>query len=147
MRKIVFFLVVVVLILVLTIIGCQEPEYVLPKTQKTIPRDTKFICIFFDDGWMNQYSNALPILLTRNFKATFGIITGSINTGTGLYKYASNKEILELAKYGMDVACHSKTHPHLTANLGDNLLRDEIIDSKKYLESLGLDIHTFIYPF
>ncbi len=36
------------------------------------------VCIFFDDGWKNQYDVALPILKEFGFKATFSIITDYI---------------------------------------------------------------------
>ncbi len=116
-------------------------------TPATLPPDAKLISLFFDDGWMNQYDVALPILLKYNFKATFGIITGNIGTGTGLYKYMGKKELKELAKYGMDIASHTKTHPDLTANLTEVQLREEIIGSKEYLEKLGFKIRTFIHPY
>ena len=41
--------------------------------------DDKIVCIFFDDGWQNQYDVALPILLQYGFQATFSIITDSID--------------------------------------------------------------------
>lgn len=147
MKNAKFVVVLALLALVLIIAGCQEPEYIPSQTQKAIPKDTKLVCIFFDDGWKNQYSAALPILLTHRFKATFGIITGSIDTGSGIWRYASKEEIEQLAKYGMDIASHTKTHPHLTGNLTDEQLRQEIIDSKKYLADMGLNVRTFIYPF
>lgn len=148
MKKASLLFIIILLAPALIIVACQqEPDYVLPKTGKPIPKDAKLVCVFFDDGWLNQYFVALPILLTHNFKATFGIITGYLNAGTGIFKYMSKKEIEELARYGMDVASHSETHPHLTANLTDEQLRKEIIDSKKYLDTMGTNARTFVYPF
>lgn len=148
MKKTKLLALLVLLVLALLIIACQqEPAYLLPKTGKPIPKDARLVCVFFDDGWLNQHAVALPILNTYNLKATFGIITGSLNTGTGIYRYMSKKEIEELSRYGMDIASHSETHPHLTANLTGAQLRKEIVDSKKYLEDIGINIRAFIYPF
>lgn len=125
------------------LVGCQKPESPPP----AIPPGTKHVCLFFDDGWQNQYDVALPILLEHDFKATFGIITGSIRTSKGLSKFMSEKELKELAEYGMDIASHTKTHPHLTADLTDQQLREETIDSKKDLEEMGFKVRTFIHPY
>ncbi|MEM3056560.1 MAG: polysaccharide deacetylase family protein, partial [Candidatus Bathyarchaeia archaeon] len=38
----------------------------------------KKVCIFFDDGWKNQFDVALPVLKDFGFKATFSIITDYI---------------------------------------------------------------------
>lgn len=136
-------LAILTLPIIITIAGCQTQEISQPQE---IPADAKLVCIFFDDGWQNQYDVALPILLQHGFKASFGIITGSIGTGEGIWEYFGEKEIKDLAEYGMDIACHTKTHPHLT-ELTDEQLYEEIIDSKKHLEKLGLEIRTFIYPY
>jgi len=109
-----------------------------------ISPDAKLVCLFFDDGWQNQYDVALPILLDYNFRASFGVITGSIGTGVSFCEYMGVKELKELAEYGMDIACHTKTYPHLTANLTDQQLHEEIIDSKRYLEKMGFKVPTFV---
>ena len=33
------------------------------------------VCLFFDDGWKNQFDEALPVLKEFGFKASFGVIT------------------------------------------------------------------------
>jgi len=135
-----------------------------------IPQNAKLVCIFFDDGWQSQYDIALPILLQYDFKATFGIITGSTGKGSAIYEYIDDKEIKDLANYGMDIASHTRTHPHLVRRptqqetqsetteggqysediadrLTDQQLTDEIIGSKEDLEKLGCKVRTFVYPF
>jgi peptidoglycan/xylan/chitin deacetylase (PgdA/CDA1 family) len=127
-------------------VGCQET--IIPKpTPKPISSDARLVCLFFDDAFSNQYDVALPVLLEHDFKATFGVITGHIGTGHNLWEYMDKKHLKELAEYGMDIACHTKTHPHLTANLTDEQLRKEIIDSKKHLEEMGFEVTTMVYPF
>lgn len=109
--------------------------------------DAKLVSLFFDDGWQNQHDVALPILLDYNFRASFSVITSKIGTGEGFSEYMGVKELKELAKYGMDIASDTKTHPHLTANLTDQQLHEEIIDSKRYLEKMGFKVPTFVYPY
>ncbi len=163
------FWVILLLLVATTLVACQKPEIDSPPPQP-IPADAKLVCLLFDDGYQDQYDTALPILLQHGFKATFGAITGSVGTGTGIWEYMSTKELKELAKYGMGIASHSKTHPHLAgpptetqlpsesserygpdtktpAKLSDKQLQEEIIDSKKQLEDLGFKVRTFVYPY
>ena len=43
---------------------------------------SRAVCITFDDGYADNYLNALPILKQHNFSATFFIATGYLNGGT-----------------------------------------------------------------
>ncbi len=145
------FWVILLLLVATTLVACQKLDSPPPQP---MPADAKLVCLFFDDCYQNQYDTALPILLQHGFKATFGAITGSVGTGTGIWKYVGKKELKELARYGMDIASHSKTHPHLAgaptetqlrsesseaygrdtkapAKLSDKQLREEIVDSKR----------------
>lgn len=129
------FVAILALLAVMLVVGCQRQQ------------NAKLVCLFFDDCFQNQYDVALPILLKHDFKATFGVVTGSIGAGHDFWKYMGEEELRELAEYDMDIACHTKTHPDLTANLTDKQLREEIIESKKYLEKLGFKVRTFVYPY
>ena len=136
------FITILALLLIALLVGCQQQQD-LPSS--TTSPDVKLVCLFFDDCWQNQYDMALPILLKYDFKATFGVITGSIGTGHDLYEYMDGSELRELAEYDMDIGCHTRTHPDLTADITD--MREEIIGSKKHLEKLGFEVRTFIYPY
>jgi peptidoglycan/xylan/chitin deacetylase (PgdA/CDA1 family) len=125
--------------------GCQK-QTILKPPPVTIPPDAKIVCLFFDDAFENQYEIAWPILQEYNFKATFGVITEYIGTGRDLMRYMDLGQLEELARDGMDIASHTKTHIHLRL-LSDEQLRDEVIDSKKYLENLGFVVDTLVYPF
>jgi peptidoglycan/xylan/chitin deacetylase (PgdA/CDA1 family) len=105
------------------------------------------VCLFFDDGWQNQYDVAFPILKTNGFKASFAIITGSIGMDRGTFAGRMNvTELKELQAYGMDIASHSKTHPDMI-NLTSGQLYDEVVDSKNVLKQMGFNVKTFVYPF
>ena len=125
--------------------GCQQVVITKPPPVP-IPPDSKLVCIFFDDAFQNQYEVALPVLLEYDFKATFGVITDHVDTGYDLWEYMDIKELKELANYGMDIACHTKTHPDLTT-ISDEQLYDEIIESKKDLENMGFEVSTMVYPY
>jgi peptidoglycan/xylan/chitin deacetylase (PgdA/CDA1 family) len=134
------------LLSLLTAAGCQRTEIPEPEPV-VIPPDAKLVSLFFDDCFLNQYEVALPVLLEHDFKATFGVITGSIGKGHSLWEYMDEKRLKELAGYGMDIGGHTKTHPHLTDGLTDEQLREEIIESKRHLEKMGFRVSTMVYPY
>jgi peptidoglycan/xylan/chitin deacetylase (PgdA/CDA1 family) len=133
------------LLLVLLFTGCQKPTILKPPPV-IIPPDAKLVCIFFDDAFVNQYEVALPILQEYNYKASFAVITEHIGTGRDLMEYMDAGQLEDLARYGMDIASHTKTHPHLRL-LSDEDLHDEIFESKKTLEGLGFVVDTLVYPY
>ncbi len=141
--------VVLVLLTAVLIFGCLKAETPPPQAvHRAIPQDARLVCLFFDDGWQNQYDVALPVLLKNNFKATFGIITGSIGVLVGgIGDSMSEKELKDLSARGMDIASHTRTHCHLTGNLTSAQVHEEIVGSKERLEKLGLKVRTFVYPY
>jgi len=148
MKKVSFLVVLVILLSVALLAGCQGSLVTQLETPQPIPDNAKLVWIFFDDCWQDQFDTALPVLKQNGFKATFGVIIDGIGGGEeGYKKYMGEKELKKLADSGMEIACHSWTHPNLAENLSDQELQHEIIDSKKYLEDMGFKINTFVYPY
>ena len=58
----------------------------------------------------------------------------------------TEKQVLSLSRYGMDIGAHTLNHPILS-NISDEKAKDEIIGSKNHLEKLaGKKIDFFAYP-
>ncbi|MFH0929161.1 MAG: polysaccharide deacetylase family protein [Candidatus Aenigmatarchaeota archaeon] len=112
-----------------TITFAELLEYM--NSNKKLPE--KAVVITFDDGWKDQYDNAFPILKRYGFTATFFIITNYTINNNYYPGYMGIADVQALHAGGMDIACHSKTHPigglNLTANPGLNLSL-EINESK-----------------
>ena len=107
------------------------------------PIPTKSILITFDDGYMDNYDNAFPILKDLNMVATIFCITSNLD---GSY-YLSKEAINEMSNYGIDIESHTVNHPKLNEMTYDKQL-SELIDSKKTLESItGKKIDSIAYPF
>ena len=106
----------------------------------------KLVCLTFDDGWKNQYDNALPVLQQYGFKATFAVVTTWIGNGQGTGQAMSYTELHTLADQGMDIASHTRTHPHLPT-LGASDLQNEVANSKLELEQEGFTVRTLVYPY
>ena len=74
-----------------------------------IPR--KSVVITIDDGWRSAYDIALPILKEYGYPATLFVYTDLI---VGSQKTLSWELVQELAKNGIDIQGHTKTHRDLT---------------------------------
>lgn len=100
------------------------------------------ILITFDDGYMDNYTTALPILQKYGFKATLFLIVKKVGDRDCL----TWKEVKELDQAGWDIQSHTLTHPDLTT-LDAKTLKHELAASKATLEKeLGKPILFFAYP-
>jgi peptidoglycan/xylan/chitin deacetylase (PgdA/CDA1 family) len=104
----------------------------------------KPIVITFDDGYEDNYHNALPILKKYKFPATFFIITGFVDENrTG---YMNWNQVEDLAIEGMEIGSHSMDHPDLRERTRA-FLNTEIAGSKALIESrIGSPVKSFCYP-
>ncbi len=115
----------------------------------SIPDNSVIITI--DDGYKSVYDIAFPLLKKYGFPATvyvYSVFFGGRNN-------LNEGNIKEMAKYNINVGCHSYTHPVLTkrkSSWSDNeyltFLEKEIIKSKIFFESkLKIPFETFAYPY
>ncbi|MBA8935975.1 polysaccharide deacetylase family protein [Clostridium beijerinckii] len=107
------------------------------------PIPEKSIVITFDDGYMDNYYNAFPILKNLNMVATIFCITSDLD---GSY-YLSKEAIKEMSDYGIDIESHTVNHPKLNQLPYDKQL-SELKESKETLESItGKKVEAVAYPF
>jgi len=105
----------------------------------------KPIIITFDDGLINQYTNAWPLLQKYGFTATFFIFTNPIGRSKN---YLTWEQLKELDSLGMEIGVHGKYHLYLNKEKDQEKLHDEIFGSKEKIEEkLGKKINAFSYPF
>ncbi len=101
------------------------------------------ILITFDDGHIDNYTNAFPIMQKYGFTGGLYIVCNFMGTNG----YMNREQILEMVHAGWEVGSHSINHYDLR-QLSLQQQQREIVESKKILEKkLGIDIVTFAYPF
>ncbi|MDO8638046.1 MAG: polysaccharide deacetylase family protein [Candidatus Daviesbacteria bacterium] len=110
--------------------------------QTTLP--SKPVVLTFDDGYIDFYTNAYPILLKYGLHATVFIPTNLMNQGY----YLSWNQIREMSGSGLiHFGAHGLNHWHLTS-LPSLLAESEIVQSKKILQDiLGIPINFIAYPY
>jgi len=104
----------------------------------------KPVIISFDDDWEGQYTYALPLLKKYGYTATFYIWIAVV----GRKHHMTWDEIRALSADGMQIGCHTITHPYLTRVKKDQTLQREILGAKQIIESrVGVPVTTIAYPF
>lgn len=111
--------------------------------EKNKPIPQKSVVITFDDGYVDNYTNAYPILKEFGFKATIFDITGTVDTSAA---YLTSAQLKELDSNGIDIQPHTVNHVDLN-KVSYDVQYKELKDSKDFLEKLlGKTIKFVAYP-
>jgi peptidoglycan/xylan/chitin deacetylase (PgdA/CDA1 family) len=111
---------------------------------KSSPLPPKPVIISFDDDWQSQYVYAVPLLKKYGFTATFYIWVAVV----GMKHHMTWDEVRALSAAGMQIGCHTITHPYLTRVQKDETLRREIMGAKRIIEErVGVPVTSIAYPF
>lgn len=100
------------------------------------------IAFMDDDGTSGSYTYTKGLLEGYGWKASFGIITGRVDTAGCM----TSAQVQECAADGHEITSHSVTHPHYNITPEADVI-DELADSKAFLEGLGLTIRAHTSPY
>ncbi len=108
------------------------------------PLPSKPIMITFDDGYYDQFQNALPVLVRLHLPATMFIVSGFLNR----YGYMYESTVRAADATGLiTIGAHTQHHMNLTT-ISTLRAHNEILGSKADLERiLNHPITAFAYPF
>jgi len=104
----------------------------------------KPIVISFDDGYLDNFENAFPILQKYGMQGTFFIITEFIDERRAGYMTWDNVE--EISKAGMRIESHSKTHPDLSTAERDFIIYEVRGSQETIAAHIGYTPRYFCYP-
>jgi peptidoglycan/xylan/chitin deacetylase (PgdA/CDA1 family) len=94
----------------------------------------------FDDNCPSTFSKIVPLLDTHGFKATFFIISGTINSAE---KWAAWRA---LSERGFEIGNHTISHPDLTKISSDELANEVNGSYKLITDNIGKAPVTFAQP-
>ena len=119
----------------------------------------KSVVITFDDGYVDNYYHALPILKGFNVPATIFAVSGKIGAKKPFYwdketrkqdkgRPLTKRELIKLSKSRLiEIGSHTVNHLPLS-NLNIKQQRGEILESKTVLENIiKTKVKHFSYPF
>lgn len=122
---------------------------------KNIPLPVNPVLITFDDGYLNNYENAFPILRDFGFRATLFVVVQTVGWDNRWHDPKSETRIpmvswaqlKELQKAGWEIGSHTMNHH----NLQKIELKDVKLEMEKsraiMAEFLGETPNTFAYPY
>lgn len=128
-------------------------DYLCGLEQGQLP-PARTVILTFDDGYLDQWTHAVPLLQQGRMPATFFIVSGKVSAvqdwdeselrGRTLMDWHALKT---LARHGMEIGAHTRTHPHLTEIANEHALQ-ELDGSRADLEqALGISVQVAAYPY
>ncbi len=123
---------------------------------RPLPPGGKPVIISFDDGYLDNYQNALPLLQKYGFTGVFFVVTelaerasAGMTAPDGLRYadvYMTWEQLRAMAAAGMDVECHARVHEDLTENDDERLIW-QVLGCREMIESqLGQRPRYVAYP-
>lgn len=101
------------------------------------------VMLSFDDGSISQFDNALPVLDKYGFKATFFIMTVTLDKPG----YLSKEQVRTLAEQGHTIGCHTWDHHKITGYTEKDWSR-QLTEPTRSLEQIaGKPVRFFSYPY
>jgi len=113
------------------------------------------IALTFDDGFLDVFENALPLLLTHKFTSIQFLVSdllGKTNEwqqaqGDVVEPLMDDSQIRDWLAAGQAIGAHTRTHPRLT-QVPLAQAREEIFGSRKSLQDrFGIPIDHVCYPY
>jgi peptidoglycan/xylan/chitin deacetylase (PgdA/CDA1 family) len=115
--------------------------------------------VSFDDGYVDNLQNAVPILEELDIPATIFLVGGAIGGDEPFYwdnetraedrgRAMTRSELQRLTAHPLvEIGAHTLTHPHLS-ELDSESQRWELTESKRMIEEIvGEEVEGFAYPF
>lgn len=120
-----------------------SPDQLLAYLKAGKPLPEKPILITFDDGYLDNYENAYPILKKYGFTATIFIVTNLVGHDE---RFMSWNQVREMQQAGFVFGSHTVQHIPLTQFSREDALRELTESRQEIIRQTGKDPRYFAYP-
>jgi peptidoglycan/xylan/chitin deacetylase (PgdA/CDA1 family) len=114
-------------------------------------------CITFDDGYAENCDHAIPLLVQREIPCTYFVSSQYVLTGgkfpdditTGGRGLPNTLEQLRwMARCGIEIGAHTRTHPDVGRITDERQLHDEVVAAGEELQAaIGKPVRYFAFPY
>lgn len=114
------------------------------------------VVITFDDGYLNNYELAVPLLLEHDLPACFFLTAGFVGTNKTFWwdrakrsseSLMSWSQAREIAELGFEIGCHTWSHPDLGQEPLTSVDRELYRARAKIEDMTGVSVEHFAYPY
>jgi peptidoglycan/xylan/chitin deacetylase (PgdA/CDA1 family) len=114
------------------------------------------LSITFDDGYLDNFQVAAPILEKYRLPATFFVTTGFLGTSIvapwdaelpTAPRWMEWSQVRGLASMGFEIGSHSDTHLNLATSSPEKIRSDLTASKQKLEREVGVAARLFAYPF
>lgn len=115
------------------------------------------VAITFDDGYADNGTHALPLLIERQIPCTYFVSSRFVLEGEPFPHDVARghplrpntvDELRSMAAEGIEIGAHTRTHADLGQIHDQRTLRDEVVDAAHELEAaVGASIRYFAFPY
>lgn len=110
----------------------------------SFPENVGLISFRFDDNDLTFYTNAFPALKERGFPCTMSYVANRVGAFPERAK-TTDAQILEMCRWGNEIASHSYTHLNTPQTLNEML--KEVVESKlEWENTTKCNVHNFVFP-
>jgi peptidoglycan/xylan/chitin deacetylase (PgdA/CDA1 family) len=115
------------------------------------------VSITFDDGYSENFQNAVPLLIKEKIPCTYFVSTRNVLSGVPFphdvvlgHRFAPNtrEQLREMAAAGIEIGAHTRTHADLGKITHRHKLHDEVVTAGEELQlAIGASVRYFAFPY
>jgi peptidoglycan/xylan/chitin deacetylase (PgdA/CDA1 family) len=125
-----------------TAVSLDTLYFALAEGARLAPRP---VVLTFDDGYADAYTNAFPLLRQFGMIGTFFVVTDWLDTAQP--GYLTWPQAREMARAGMSIQSHTRSHKDLTSGCDYDCLVYQILGSVQTIQAeIGTRPRFFCYP-
>ncbi len=115
---------------------------------KSTPLPAKPIVLCFDDGYLNNYENAYPVLKEMGMRATIFVIASRMGSRTVEFPHFDWQQAIEMENSGViDIESHSLTHPAFSELTYAETVKEMRLSKYLIEKNMGKECRYMAYPY